>query len=59
LDMKQAAGLSIVLVFVSALSGAIAHRKRSSVCPDCMRLLAPAAALITVMAARMWFDVVF
>lgn len=44
LDIRAAAGLSIVLVFVSALTSAIAHRKRSTACPQAGTVLAPATA---------------
>jgi len=44
LDIKQATGMSIVLVFVSALSSSFAHRAGSTACPLAGRLLAPATA---------------
>ncbi|HYF95245.1 MAG TPA: sulfite exporter TauE/SafE family protein [Symbiobacteriaceae bacterium] len=45
LNMKECAGLSIVLVLVGSLSGAIAHRGRSASCPQITRIMAPATAI--------------
>lgn len=44
LDIKQAAGLSIVLIFVGSLSGALASRKSTAMCAQCVKVLAPASA---------------
>lgn len=44
LDIKQAAGLSMALIFVGSLSGALAHRRSGAASAQCVKVLAPACA---------------
>lgn len=44
LDIKQAAGLSIILIFVGSLTGALANRRSTAVCAPCIKVLAPTSA---------------
>lgn len=45
LGIKEAAGLSMALIFVGSLSGALANRKRGTICSQCFKVLAPASAV--------------